>query len=112
MGAVQAAEVAEQYARDCAAAAKKAGKAEVVQRAFCKFHAENRCLKGAACEFAHDPSVLTTVQLTSKTELECVFFAEGTCKRGAGCSFAHGHEDLEMILHLKGGSGVAAQGGI
>jgi len=103
--AVQAAEVAEQYARDCAAAAKKAGNAKVVEQAFCKFHAENRCLKGAACEFAHDASVLAPLPLTSKTELECAFFAKGTCARGMGCPYAHGAEELEEILRMKSGPG-------
>mmetsp|Transcript_42127 Transcript_42127/g.111248 ORF Transcript_42127/g.111248 Transcript_42127/m.111248 type:complete len:438 (-) Transcript_42127:200-1513(-) len=99
--AVQAAEVAEQYARDCAAAVKMVGKGKVVQRAFCKFHAENRCLKGNACEFSHDASVLTPLPLASKTELECVFYAKGQCTRGAGCPFAHGDEELNEVIRLK-----------
>jgi len=99
--AVQAAEVAEQYARDCAAAVKMVGKGKVVQRAFCKFHAENRCLKGNSCEFSHDASVLTPLPLASKTELECVFFAKGQCTRGMGCPFAHGDDELNEVIRLK-----------
>lgn len=101
--AVQASEVAEQYARDCAAAVKMVGKGKVVARAFCKFHAENRCLKGAACEFSHDAAVLASLPLASKTELECVFFSKGQCTRGLGCPFAHGPEELDEVIRLKTG---------
>merc|ERR1719203_1806296 len=106
--AVQAAEVAEQYAQDCAAAAKRIGKTKVVQGAFCKFHTENRCLKGAACEFSHDPGVLPAVPLASKTELECVFFAKGSCTRAAGCPFAHGPDELNEVIRLKTAPQAAA----
>jgi len=103
--AVQASEVAEQYARDCAAAVKMVGKGKVIAKAFCKFHAENRCLKGAACEFSHDSAVLPALPLASKTELECVFFLKGECTRGAGCPFAHGPEELDEVIRLKSGPG-------
>jgi len=106
--AVQAAEVAEQYARDCAAAVKMIGKGKVVQRAFCKFYAENRCLKGSSCEFSHDANALPNLPLASKTELECAFFSKGQCTRGAGCPFAHGDEELDEIMRLKTGPAVSS----
>mmetsp|Transcript_132163 Transcript_132163/g.410730 ORF Transcript_132163/g.410730 Transcript_132163/m.410730 type:complete len:160 (-) Transcript_132163:26-505(-) len=99
--AVQAAEVAEQYARDSAKAATSTGRPQAVARAFCRFHTEGRCLKGASCEFSHDVGVLQTPPLASKLELPCAFFRKGQCNRGAACPFPHGEEELGEVLRLR-----------
>uniref|UniRef100_A0A7S1SBP3 C3H1-type domain-containing protein n=1 Tax=Alexandrium catenella TaxID=2925 RepID=A0A7S1SBP3_ALECA len=99
--AVQAAEVAEQYARDCAKAATSTGRPQAVARAFCKFHTEGRCLKGPTCEFSHDVGVLPTLPLANKLELPCCFFAKGQCNRGANCPYPHGEEELTEVIRLK-----------
>jgi len=99
--AVQAAEVAEQYARDCAKAVTSTGRGQAIARAFCRFHAEGRCLKGTLCEFSHDVAMLQTLPLASKLELPCVFFAKGQCNRGTGCPFPHGEEELNEVIRLK-----------
>uniref|UniRef100_A0A7S4PZV8 C3H1-type domain-containing protein n=1 Tax=Alexandrium monilatum TaxID=311494 RepID=A0A7S4PZV8_9DINO len=106
--AVQAAEVAEQYARDCAKAATSTGRPQAVARAFCKFHVESRCMKGSMCEFSHDIGVLPVLPLANKVELPCVFFAKGQCNRGCACPFSHGEEELNEVLRLKQGPPVVS----
>lgn len=107
--AVQAAEVAERYARDCAKAAASTGRPQAAARAFCRFHAEGRCLKGIQCEFCHDNGILPTLPLVSKIELPCCYFAKGHCNRGAGCPFPHGDEELNEVVRLKRGQPLTTQ---
>lgn len=99
--AVEAAEVAEKSARDCAVAAAQASKTTVMSRVFCKFYTENRCLKGKQCEFSHDPAVMPQFAKAGKTELECVWAKSGHCNRGASCPYAHGPEELAEVLRAK-----------
>jgi len=103
LSAVKAADVAEQYARDCARAAAALGKGQVFAHIFCKFHAENRCLKGAMCEYSHDPAILGPKPLARKLEIECIFYNKGQCTRGDCCPFPHGPEELSGVVRLKRG---------
>jgi len=106
--AVQAAESAEKAAQECRnQVASATGQPPTTTRSAgsrvpCKFHQGMRkCVKGAACEFSHDPADLQPRPLSLKTERECIFFGRGQCTRGAACPFAHGTEELAEISRVR-----------
>jgi len=59
----------------------------------CKFHEEDRCLRGLSCTFAHSQAELK-VSPTFKSKLCGDFSNRGACAAGANCAFAHGVEEL------------------
>jgi hypothetical protein len=68
----------------------------------CSFYMQGRCLRGAACEFAHDAPPATRL-------LPCRFFARGACMKGPACEYSHdpAHAEPCRRLVLAGACGVA-----
>jgi len=69
----------------------------------CKFFAEGKCTRGAACHFAHVRSVPQSLDFAAAQaaapypdeggrrarSVPCKFFAERRCQKGALCGFSH-----------------------
>mmetsp|Transcript_73346 Transcript_73346/g.203312 ORF Transcript_73346/g.203312 Transcript_73346/m.203312 type:complete len:217 (+) Transcript_73346:85-735(+) len=63
----------------------------------CKFHAQGRCRRGAACTFAHSPAELRPQPRLFRTQLCTSFVASGVCGFGERCRFAHSLEDVRPL---------------
>lgn len=62
----------------------------------CKFHVLGVCQKGAACNFAHDPSQLNNLPDLAKTRVCKTLISTGRCD-DPQCSYAHSKEELREM---------------
>lgn len=64
----------------------------------CKFYAQGKCFKGAACGYAHQQADLQPQPDLYRTQICVAFDRWGSCKLGESCPYAHGAEQLRMSL--------------
>jgi len=75
-----------------------------VKRTICKFWAEGKCNRGAACGFAHGDREMGTAvspEIRGNPEVKrtiCKFWEEGTCDKGHQCGYAHGPQEIGKPL--------------
>eukprot|EP00930_Biecheleria_cincta_P086730 TRINITY_DN75991_c0_g1_i1.p1 TRINITY_DN75991_c0_g1~~TRINITY_DN75991_c0_g1_i1.p1 ORF type:complete len:285 (-),score=51.56 TRINITY_DN75991_c0_g1_i1:8-808(-) len=61
----------------------------------CKFHLAGACLRGTACNFAHDVSEIRAKPNFAKTWMCAKFSKKRRCDEGGNCSFAHSKKELQ-----------------
>eukprot|EP00928_Gymnodinium_smaydae_P028382 TRINITY_DN21656_c1_g1_i1.p1 TRINITY_DN21656_c1_g1~~TRINITY_DN21656_c1_g1_i1.p1 ORF type:complete len:134 (+),score=11.01 TRINITY_DN21656_c1_g1_i1:47-448(+) len=83
---------------------------EILKTKMCSFHADGRCSRGMACNFAHDVSELRQ-KLNFYKSRPCVgYVRKGHCRAGGACRFAHGVNDLRVPLSAEAEKSPSSSG--